>query len=198
MTDDGTASRLSPRDWVDAYAGPLYRLALTRTGDRHVAEDLVQETLLAALEQHERFRGDGRQLAWLAGILRHKIADHFRRKSRRREVGLGDADETFDDPRFNAKGFWRQPPSRWSAAEDELLENKEFWETVQGCLETMPDRPREVLALRVMQDESTEAICELLGITPNNVWVVLHRARSMLRACLETRWFDRSPSSKGA
>ena len=197
MTDDVTDRHLSPSDWVDAYAGPLYRLAYSRTGDRHVAEDLVQETLLAALQQREAFRGDGRQLGWLMGILRNKIADHFRRKGRRREVALGEEQEAEATSRFDGKGRWASPPLPWEAREEQLLENKEFWETVHGCLEKMPDRPRQVLALRVMQDESTETICDILGIKPNNVWVVLHRARSLLRSCLETNWFDQASAREG-
>lgn len=196
MTRDPTnrpssTSSVGAEHWVEAYADVLYRYAMGRVGQNHLAEDLVQETLLAALQARQSFRGDSQQRTWLIGILRHKIVDHFRSTVTRHEVQAED-DSGGDvmDSWFDEKGRWRRPPTPWKAEGEQLLEKGEFWEVFRQCMENLPERPRQVFALRVMDERETDEICKELKITATNLWVILHRARALLRACLEKHWFS--------
>jgi len=183
----------APEQWVDVYADVLYRYALARVGRADLAEDLVQETLLAALEARQTFRGDSQQRTWLIGILRHKILDHFRSAATRLETQPhDDSGGQVLDSWFDQNGRWRKPPTQWKADDQQLLEDQEFWNVFNECMKNLPNRPREVFALRVMDDQETDAICKELKITPTNLWVILHRARALLRACLEKHWFGES------
>lgn len=180
-----------PEQWVEAYADVLYRYAVSRVGRSHLAEDLVQDTLLAAIEAQPSFRGDAQERTWLIGILRHKVLDHFRSAQTRRESQAGQDEDggSILDAWFDEKGSWKQRPGRWEPVAERLLENREFWAVFHDCMEGLPNRPRQVFALKVMDDQASDAVCKELSISSTNLWVVLHRARALLRACLEKHWF---------
>lgn len=199
MSEHDVQTMTGPEQWVQAYADSLYRYAISRVGDPNTAEDLVQDTLLAAIQSQRSFRGDAHERTWLTGILRHKVLDHFRAVKRRHEVQIGAGDECDGgmDAWFNERGGWKHRPGQWGVQSDQLMENKEFWRVFHQCLDDLPDRPREVFARKVVEDQDSETVCKELGITPTNLWVVLHRARATLRDCLEKRWFASAPSHHG-
>lgn len=86
------ASSLSdPKTWVEEHGNYLFRYALIRVRNETVAEDLVQDTLLAAFQGKERFSGQSTERSWLTGILKHKVLDHFRRQARERTVNTDDS-----------------------------------------------------------------------------------------------------------
>jgi len=194
------SERTSSDQWVAVHADTLYRYAVSRVGDPSVAEDLVQDSLLAALEGRRSFRGDSQERTWLIGILRHKVVDHFRAVGRRRETPLplsGD-DDSAADALFDGKGRWRSPPRTWELDGGQLLERREFWQVFHDCLRGLPDRPREAFTLRVVDQRNAGEVCGILGMTATNLWVALHRARTGLRQCLEGRWFtDTRPPRDG-
>jgi RNA polymerase sigma-70 factor (ECF subfamily) len=196
---DSPKTKPDPSVWVDDHGDVLYRYALLRVKDEHVAEDLVQDTLVSALEGLESFGGGSSVRTWLVAILKHKILDHFRRGTR--EIATSDlspeADELQDET-FNRIEQWRRAPSVWPDTPDILLENKEFWSVFVRCLEGLPEAFRRAFALREMDDLKTEEVCKILGVTATNLWVMLHRARMKLRNCLEERWFrEKRPGTKG-
>ena len=84
-----------PETWVNEYGDFLYRFALSRVKDPSVAEDLVQETFLAALRARENFKGRSAGRTWLIAILKHKIVDYIRKKIRE---PASDKIETLSDP----------------------------------------------------------------------------------------------------
>jgi RNA polymerase sigma-70 factor (ECF subfamily) len=154
------------------------------------AEDVVQETLLAALEGRALFSGNSTVKTWLTGILKHKIIDAIRRKSREQPLTADeDATESASvDAMFKDDGHWQQMPAAWGDPE-QALETKKFWEIFQLCSQLMPERTARVFMLREVMELTSDEICQELAITPTNLWVILHRARLALRECLEIKWF---------
>lgn len=165
------------------------RYALLQLRNPVEAEDVVQETLLAALEGRARFAGDSSLKTWLTGILKHKILDAIRRKAREQPLApAADNDAETVDTLFKSDGHWQQMPATWGDPAA-ALENRKFWEIFQLCSRLMPERTARVFMLREVMEMSTEEICQECAITPTNLWVILHRARLTLRECLEIKWF---------
>jgi RNA polymerase sigma-70 factor (ECF subfamily) len=184
-----------PTTWIDEHGDYLYRYALLGTRDASVAEDLIQETLLAAMEAYERRDGRSSERTWLVGILKHKTVDHFRQISKSREFHFLNDEERDDLDLFERSGEWvghwreDQAPVSWPLDALKLIEAKEFWETFDRSLSSLSHCAAIAFTLREIDGLSSEEICELLGVTPNNLWVILHRARAKLRQALEAEWF---------
>ncbi len=181
----------APRnDDLQQYRSYLMRYALLQLRDQSLAEDAVQETLLAALEGRARFSGNSTHKTWLTGILKHKIIDILRRKSREQPLTTNDDQSESDavDALFSDDGHWRQFPSSWGNPE-KSLEDKKFWEIFEKCAQLMPARTARVFMMREIMELTTDEICKELAITPTNLWVMLHRARLSLRECLAIKWF---------
>ena len=177
---------VDPDRWVDDHGDYLFRYALLRVGRRETAEDLVQETFLAALHGAHSFAGQSAERTWLTGILNNKVVDRLRRDSRLRpESDLG-IDEGID-ALFDQSGHWKKPPREWGCDPCELLQRREFWEAFERCRGGLPDRLREVLSLRLIDGLAPEVVCGTLGITPANLWTMLHRARVRLLQCLDVQ-----------
>lgn len=176
--------------WVDEHADYLFGHALTRLRDRHVAEEVHQETFLAALKSVGKFRGDSSPRTWLVGLLRRKIADHYRKRYREGEGKSIDATDLTIDAWFDENGSWIVQPKRCEMDPAELQQRADFRTVLQSCLKSLPDRLAEAFVLRVVDDWKPDEVCKVLSITPTNLWVALHRARARLRACLEANWFE--------
>ena len=185
---DKPDGKLDPSAWVDVYGDYLFAFAVQRVHDRSVAEDLVQETLLAGLKSLERFRAASSAKTWLTGILKHKILDSYRK--RYRDYPLDDivrfADTVGDD--YKATGGWQNRPARWTEDPMAVLEQREFLKVLHQCLEGLSDRLAHAFAMRELDGESTATICKVLNISSTNCWVMLHRARAAMRRCLEVNW----------
>lgn len=188
--------------WLDAYGNYLFSYALSRVGDRHAAEDLVQETLLGAMQSQARFEHRAAERTWLTAILRNKIVDHFRRTrgsspehdSTAAHPGPVDeaALERFIDSQFDKRGIWRHLPGRWGRRPDDphvLPESDEFRRVLIECLESLAPKTAEAIDLAERCGMSLKQISNLLDVTTTNVGVMLHRGRTALRRCLELRWF---------
>ncbi len=185
----------NPENWVDEYGDFLYRYALSKVKDPSIAEDLVQETFLAALKARQNFQGRSTVRTWLIGILKHKIVDHIRRKIREQTSDKVESliDATANDSgdaRFNGRGGWKNPPAKWAANPTNLYEQKEFIDILYHCLGELPERQAKVFMMREIDESSTDEICKALGISATNSWVILYRARVLLRQCLEIKWLD--------
>lgn len=181
---------VDPVGWVDQHGDALYRFAVLRVRDRAVAEDLVQETLLAALQARATLAAVASERSWLIGILRHKVFDYFRRVARERTPAVSpDPDQVGDDD-FDEHGGWASPPAKWGSPEH-ALEQEQFLVTLDGCMDELPEKQRRMFLLRELDGVASEDLAETLGTSRNNVWVLLSRARQYLRDCLELRWFAR-------
>lgn len=171
---------------LDQHWGALCRYARSRLRDQAAVEDVVQETLLAALRDQSRFRDDSAVRTWLIGILRHKIADHWRQCHRRES---NETDQTVESL-FDESGSWQRLPGTWMPDPSQLSEDEDFWVVMEQCLDGLPLQAKSVFALRVIDGVSGEGVCKALGISATNLWVLLHRARLRLRTCLEKHWFS--------
>lgn len=180
-------------DLCETHRGYLLRVAQLQLRDRDTAEDVVQETLLAALAGGG-FSGRSSLRTWLTGILKHKIVDAIRRRQRdplplaslAPEDGELDLEEI--DGLFRRDGTWAVRPAIWSDPEGALAQ-REFYDVVELCLERLPAATARVFVMREVLELESDEICRELSITANNLWVILYRARVALRMCLETHWF---------
>jgi RNA polymerase sigma-70 factor (ECF subfamily) len=186
--------QLDPTDWLGEHGDYLYRYARMRVRDAAAAEDLLQETLLAAMGSYQGHEGRSSERTWLVGIMRHKVVDYFRRLARTPEFhSFNEEGNDFDW--FETEGAWRghwredQAPVRWPVDAVKMLESREFWETVDRCLKRLSPQMAVAFTLREIDGLSSEEICEILNVTPNNLWVILHRSRAKLRHFLEAEWF---------
>ncbi|ROH88519.1 sigma-70 family RNA polymerase sigma factor [Pseudomethylobacillus aquaticus] len=177
-------------DWLTEHGDFLYRFALARLRDPHLAEDAVQDTLLAAM-QNQGFAGKSAPRTWLTGILKHKIIDIIRKQSREQVVeDLGEdlPDEAgMDDFFADDQRHWADKPQAWGAPQDEL-EQKQFLQVLQECMNRLPTKLAQLFMLREVHETDNEEICKELDISTTNAWVMLYRARMNLRKCLELNW----------
>jgi RNA polymerase sigma-70 factor (TIGR02943 family) len=181
-----------PERWVDEHGDVLYRYALERVRKPEVAQDLVQETLLAALRGYEKFASQSSARSWLCGILKHKLCDYYRKRGR--ETSFTDLEFLADEcaEKFVPEGYWVHVngPKEWKPEADEVMHREEFWKTMRDCLAKLPERVATVFMMREMDDLESKEICATLSISENNLWVMLHRARMALRECLAMNWFE--------
>jgi RNA polymerase sigma-70 factor (ECF subfamily) len=184
---DGGLMKLQPRE-LEQYRTQLTRYALWLLGSRDAAEDAVQDTLLAALHAPQSFSGRSSVRTWLFGILKHKVMDTFRRQSR--EVALeDDGEEDIGDgvSPFTEDGHWRSAPSHWGDPEA-TLNQKRFFEILERSISRLPKNTARVFTMREIMGMETAEICATVGITRENCFVMLHRARMALRNLLERDW----------
>lgn len=197
--DKSPTQRSDPERWVEEHGDYLFKFAYGRLRDQGRAEDMVQETFLAALKGAKRFEGRSAEKSWLVGILNHKILDYYRKASR--ETSFTDLDFYQDEegerfiPDGVFKGGWIHEPGRnlgpmeWSTDPGASLDSVAFWKSFHACTSKLPRNIAAVFALREMDGLESDEICQALNISENNLWVMLHRARMALRTCLEKNWF---------
>ncbi|WP_225616333.1 sigma-70 family RNA polymerase sigma factor [Methylomonas albis] len=178
----------------------LLRYALLQLKDTELADDAVQETLLAAWQSSASFAGKASLRTWLIGILKNKIADHWRRNSR--EVDLysfdqdySNTDEGDEGEFFTSNGLWIGCPTTWNDPEA-ALKQQEFWTIYEMCQNNLPPKMAKVFMLREIVGLETEEVCRETGLSDANYWVTMHRARLRLRECLEVRWFNQTNVKK--
>ena len=187
----GHPSQISdPATWVDQHGDYLFGYSLMRVRNRELAENLVQETFLAALTSRDSFSGRSSERTWMTGVLKHKLMDHYRKSFHEKSISelQTDEEQTIDDF-YDALGHPKQYPKNWMPDPQALLHSKEFWEVLHSCLSCLPKRTAIAFMMRELDGRSTKDICRKLKITPENLWVMLHRARLKLRALLEINWF---------
>ena len=194
--------RVDPEGWVDRHGDSLYRYALLRLRAPDLAADVVQETFLEALRRVNRSPGGASERTWLIGILRHKIVDQIRKASRETAKLNGVATNGAEAWPFDARGHWRDGPASWAGNPGREMETKEFWEVFGGLHVETATGIADAFFLRELDGLSADDVQDALGITPANFWKRLHRARFLLRQCLESNWFSQrtkrsTPSVRG-
>ena len=172
-----------------------------RLRDQSTAEDMVQETFLAALKGGKSFAGRSAEKSWLVGILKNKICDYYRKAGR--ETSFTDMEFYANEENSNfvadglAKNTWRDDsaPGNWPAP-GAGLDREAFWRAFQDCSNKLPKKVGAVFMLREVDEIESREICAILNISESNLWVMLHRARMALRRCMEVNWFGRTEGPK--
>src|SRR5512147_880859 len=168
-------------DWLTAHGDYLFNLAVGQVRDPLLAEDLVQESFLAALKARDGFARRSSDRTWLVGILRHKICDHLRRTCRERAV-RADVPVVRDDGDLDDAVLWLHEIAAECESPSRRLELAEFREQLERALGQLPGRIAQVFQLYEMEERPNREVCETLRISESNLWVMLHRARKQLRA----------------
>ncbi len=184
----------NPEGWVAKHGDALFGYAFKFISDRTVAEDLVQETLLAALKGKGNFSGSSTERTWLIGILKNKIVDQYRKSSRETTLPQIDHLSTSDDSDYiqsgQEAGSWQpnRRPADWAVDLNDPAEQAQFWDRLHHCLDGLDDRLARGYALREIYEIEYQEVCNVLAVSPTNLRVMLHRARKHLRRCLEINW----------
>ncbi len=161
--------------WVERYGDMLFRFTLVRVKDPVTAEEIVQITLLAALQSKDSFAGKSTEKSWLFGILKHKILDHFRSLKTQRTYEMPpDEDADPYENAYNTSGHWVTPPRDWETNPEKAAENAELLEALGQCLDGLSDKFRNIFVLKEIEGMNSEDICKEMDINPTNLGVSLH------------------------
>lgn len=191
MADTREENLVDPSEWVDQYGDYLYKYALLRLKDPVSAKDVVQETFMAGIKGLDRFDGRVQIRFWLRGILRNKIVDHINKQAR--ETPVEDLAEMDLTDSFSFKAFGVPPESEpWHFNARKSFEQKEFWAVFRDCVDRLKGPMQKAFTLTLLEGVPTEEVCKILDITPNNLWVMTHRARQQLRTCLQKNWVEKT------
>jgi len=169
---------------VDTCGTYLFNFAIGKVRNPHVAEDLVQDTFLAALKAQASFSGRSSARTWLVGILRHKIYDYLRQISRERALRVEPLPADDDDDGFNESLFGLHEVMDESRSSNRRLELGEFRQHLERALGNLPARTAQVFQLYYLEERSNREVCQQLNISENNLWVLLYRGRRQLRTTL--------------
>lgn len=170
-------------NWFETHADYLFNFAIGQMRDTGVAEDLVQETCLAALKSPNGFSGHSSERTWLVGILRHKIYDHLRKTCRERAVRV-DPTPANPDEAWEESTLWLHDVAAETQLPSRRMDLGEFRASLELALGTLPPRIAQVFQLYEVEERSNREVCAEMNISESNLWVMLHRGRKQLRAQL--------------
>lgn len=181
-------------DQIVALQSYLLKFARLQLRNEAWAEDVVSETVLAALAKPQAFGNRSQLKTWLVGILKHKVVDALRHHCR--EISTSplsddDASDPLDYIAFKSDGHYQEAPAQWGNPEQDL-NSRQFFEVLEACATQLPAVQGRLFLMREWLELSVDEICKELQLTPTNLYVQLHRARLRLRACLELNWFTRT------
>jgi len=179
---------IDPNKWIDLYSDYLFNYTITRVRDRDTAQDLVQDTFFAGLKSMKNFKGEASERTWLISILKRKIIDYYRKinsKKGKAEIRINYKSDSEDE------GNWLEEhvADPFDKTAEDNLENTELGLAIHNCIDKLPEKQAQVFKMKTILDYETEAVCNELDITASNLWVIIHRARTTIAACLEKNWF---------
>ena len=180
--------QINPNKWIDLYADYLFNYTVTRVSDGIIAQDLVQDTFLAALKSMKNFKGEASERTWLISILKRKIIDHYRKINSNK--GKAEVRMSYNSD-AESEGDWLEErvADTYDKTAEDKLENQELGLAIHKCLSKLPEKQAKVFKMKTIQGYETEVICNELNITASNLWVIIHRARTAMASCMEKTWF---------
>ncbi len=165
----------------------LIRQARLVLSNAALAEDLVQDTLLAVVQHNEARRGDAKLSTWATAILKNKVADWYRSAHHQRTVQLPDDSDTLADMvdgQFSPSGHYTEPVAAWEQPDTQIAQ-KQMMKTLEACMACLPAQTGRVFMMREWLGFDTAEICTRLRVSPENCRTLLHRARTALRVCMQ-------------
>lgn len=185
-------SKRTLENWVNQFSDELFSWALYKTSSKETAEDLVQETFLAAFHKIDTFQGKSQPKTWLFSILNNKVIDYYRLSAKTTKKTFSISENSgyqLSDALFNETENWKNNDINpiWDQ-EEELLDNPEFNNIMQGCMEDLPQKWKFAVTSKYLTDKNADEICQELEITTSNYWQIVHRAKLLLKKCLEMKW----------
>lgn len=182
-------SNISPENWVNNHGDYLYNYAYSRVQSKELAEDLVQDTFIAALKAKDSFKGKSTEITWLISILKRKVIDYYRKSSTKKEISSTEYVSPFQEDGM-WKGHWNMDrvPKVWPNEMEDPLMKEEFQHVLELCLSVLPEKWKAVFILKFIEEVDSAEVCKELSCTPSNFWVILYRTRLKLRECIENKW----------
>ncbi|QXP65178.1 sigma-70 family RNA polymerase sigma factor [Polaribacter sp. HaHaR_3_91] len=179
-------------NWVNEYSDTLYSWALYKTSVKEIAEDLVQDTFMSAYHKIDSFKGNSQPKTWLFTILNNKIIDFYRKnaKIKKHEFKISEKEGfQLSDDLFDETNSWkdRKVDPIWDN-EEHLLDNENFNGVFANCISGLPKKWNVAITSKYLTGKKTDEICQDLGVTVSNYWQIIHRAKLLLKECLETNW----------
>ncbi|HFX6224908.1 RNA polymerase factor sigma-70 [Acinetobacter nosocomialis] len=170
----------------------MIKFAFLQLSSLPQAEDVVQEALTSAFQHLDSFKGRAAFKTWVFSILKNKIIDVLRQKSRlvaMSELFKDEESELSVDELFDASGHWHkyEAPQAWQSPE-EMIEQSDFWIIFEACLDHLPAKYAQVFMMREVIELSSNEICSKLELSISNFNVLMYRSRTRLRECLENKW----------
>ncbi|MCI2230039.1 sigma-70 family RNA polymerase sigma factor [Polaribacter sp. MSW13] len=180
------------KKWVSEFSDVLYSWALYKTSSKETAEDLVQDTFVSAYHKIDSFKRKSSPKTWLFSILNNKIIDFYRKNSRVKKHEFKISEMTgyeLSDNLFDENNTWksREIHQIWEQ-EEHLLDNVDFNGVMANCIDRLPQKWKVAITSKYLTDKKANEICQDLDITVSNYWQIVHRAKLLLKECLETNW----------
>lgn len=188
-----------PQNWVKNYGDYLFSIAIVKTNNKQIAEDIVQDTFLSAVNSISKFKGESSEKTWLTTILNNKIIDYYRKKDvlKNTDSYLTETEQSFNDnffdPSNDSLGHWltKSSPSAWNNATEDSITRIEFYKILEACIEKMPSKLIPIFVSKFLDEKKAEDICKEYSISSSNYWVIIHRSKLLMRTCLEKNWFKK-------
>ena len=180
--------QINPNKWIDLYSDYLFNYTISRVSDREIAQDLVQDTFLAALKSMKNFKGEASERTWLISILKRKIIDYYRKINSNK--GKAEVRISYNDD-SETEGDWLEErvADPFDKTAEDTIQNTELGDAIFNCLSKLPEKQADVFRMKTIEGLETEVICNELNITASNLWVIIHRARTAMAECLKENWF---------
>ncbi len=178
---------INPELWIEKHADYLFAYARYKLPSKETAEDVVQETFLSALSAVDKFQGKSSERTWLVSILKRRIVDFYRKEAKRDEQNFSSYSLPFHEG-DDMENHWleNRAPKDWST--DEKIQLDEFHQVLQICLSFLKPKQRLVFMMKILEQCSSDEVCEKAGISSENLWTIMHRARLQVRECIEKKW----------
>ena len=178
-------NEMSPESWLQDHGDALFSFAMMRLHDAAAAEDVLQETLIAGIQGLERFKQGASVRTWLISIMKNKIIDWLRKRTREQPLDeLALENDNFDE-QFADDGHWKEAPKDW-AEPLSMLESNQIRMQLMECISNLPEKLRTLIVLTEIDGFETQELIPMLNISSaNNLWVMLSRGRDRLRRCMD-------------
>uniref|UniRef100_UPI004049B223 sigma-70 family RNA polymerase sigma factor n=1 Tax=Flavobacterium sp. TaxID=239 RepID=UPI004049B223 len=179
-------------NWIHHFGDELFKWALFKTSSKEIAEDLVQETFLAAFHKLYTFQGKSTPKTWLFSILNHKIIDYYRASKKETKINFSRTETIgmeFYEGLFDENRHWKKMDVDpiWDD-EEVILDNPEFANILKQCLDSLPEKWNLAVTSKYLSEKNAHEICQDLDISVTNYWQIIHRAKLLLKNCIELKW----------